>query len=88
MEWFETPATDLERASRFYEALMGVALKPLEQGAYRVAWFPRYEKAEGSTGALIKADRTPGRSGTLVYLTVPDIDAALATVERVAPAAA
>jgi predicted enzyme related to lactoylglutathione lyase len=46
-----------------------------------MAWFPRHEGVEGTTGGLIQAEgRTPSSSGTLVYLTVPDIDAALARV--------
>ncbi len=80
--WFEIPVTDLARATAFYEKVLGVSLRPLDQGGYRMAWFPQHAGGAGSSGALVQGEgRTPGRAGTLVYLTVPDIDAALATVQ-------
>jgi predicted enzyme related to lactoylglutathione lyase len=40
------------------------------------------EGGAGSSGALVQGEgRTPGRAGTLVYLNVADMDAALARVE-------
>jgi predicted enzyme related to lactoylglutathione lyase len=78
--WFEIPVSDLTRATAFYEEVLGVRLRPLEEGGFKMAWFPQHEGAPGSSGGLVEG-RTPGRAGTLVYLTVPDIDAALARVE-------
>ena len=83
VEWFEIPVSDLARAIVFYEAVTGVQLKPLEQGPYKMAWFPRTPETHGSGGALIQAvDRAPGRRGTLVYLNVPNLDAAVAAVQQ------
>jgi uncharacterized protein len=82
VNWFEIPVSDIDRATAFYERLLGVSLKPLEQGGYRMAWFPPAESGQGSSGALVQAEgRTPGHAGTLVHLTVPDVTAALSTVE-------
>lgn len=78
--WFEIPVSDLARATAFYEEVLGVGLEPLEAGGMKMAWFPRHEGAPGSSGGLVEG-RTPGKAGALVYLTVPDIDAALARVE-------
>jgi predicted enzyme related to lactoylglutathione lyase len=81
--WFEIPVSDIDRATAFYENVLGVRLSPLEQGGYKMAWFPTHESARGSSGALVKAEgRTPGKAGTLVYLVVPDVDAALTTVQE------
>lgn len=78
--WFEIPVRDLARATAFYEEVLGVSLRPLDEGGFKMAWFPQHEGAPGSSGGLVEG-RTPGKAGTLVYLTVADIDAALARVE-------
>jgi predicted enzyme related to lactoylglutathione lyase len=80
--WFEIPVSDVARATTFYESVLGVSLSPLEQGGFKMAWFPQVERGAGSSGALVQGEgRTPGRAGTLVYLNVADMDAALARVE-------
>jgi predicted enzyme related to lactoylglutathione lyase len=82
VHWFEIPVDDLSRATAFYEAVIGAPLKPVEQGPYRMSWFPGDFGAQGSTGALINGpDRIPGKGGTMVYLTVPDVDGALKAVQ-------
>lgn len=81
IHWFEIPVSDIKRATTFYEQVVGVSLQPLEQDGVKMAWFPRHQGVEGSTGGLIEAEgRTPSKSGTMIYLTVPDVDAALARV--------
>ncbi|MCX6126266.1 MAG: hypothetical protein NTV34_16155 [Proteobacteria bacterium] len=43
-----------------------------------MVWFPRDKGGVGSTGALVQANgRIPSKSGTLVYLTVENIEEAL-----------
>lgn len=82
MTWFEIPVSDLDRATAFYQTLLGVSLSPLDQGGNEMAWFPWVQGGPGSAGALVKGEgRTPGKAGTLVYLTVSDMDEALASVE-------
>jgi predicted enzyme related to lactoylglutathione lyase len=50
-------------------------------GPLKMAWFPIFQGASGATGALVKAEGyAPSHAGTLVYLTVDDIDGALARV--------
>jgi predicted enzyme related to lactoylglutathione lyase len=78
--WFEIPVSDLTRATAFYEEVLGVSLRPLDEGGFKMAWFPQVQGGAGSSGGLVEG-RTPGKAGTLVYLTVPDIDAALARIE-------
>jgi len=78
--WFEIPATDLARATAFYEVVLGVRLRQLDEGGVKMAWWPQHEGAPGSSGGLIEG-RPTGNVGTVVYLVVPDMDAALARVE-------
>ena len=79
--WFEIPVTDLERAIKFYESVFGVKLSRNEMGPLKMAWFTWAEDAMGAAGSLVKADGyTPSHAGTLVYMTVDDIDKTLAGI--------
>ena len=79
--WFEIPAQDLERASKFYESVLDARLRREEQGEVRMAVFP-HDKSQPS-GALIKADGyRPTEQGSVVYLNVDDIRPALAKVPK------
>lgn len=70
--WFEIPVTDMDRAQRFYEALLGVAMKRSRyMGHTDQAVFPN-GGPDHASGALVQADaeRAPSqRSGTVVYLS-------------------
>ena len=79
--WFEIPTVDLERAARFYEAVLGIELtRELFMGVPH-AIFPG-ERAD-VRGALIRSETArPSPSGLVVYLHAPDLDASIARVER------
>jgi predicted enzyme related to lactoylglutathione lyase len=81
VNWFEIPVTDLERAIKFYESVFGIKLSRNEMGPLKMAWFPRADDAMGATGSLVKADGyTPSYAGTLVYITVDDINGKLVKI--------
>jgi predicted enzyme related to lactoylglutathione lyase len=81
--WFEIPVSDLQRAKTFYEAVFSTTLDPIEMGDVRMAWFPRPENATGTSGGLIQAPgRTPSKTGTVVFFSVPNIESTLAMVEN------
>lgn len=81
--WFEIPVTDMERGMKFYQNILGVQLKPFVMGSLNMAWFPMVQGAEGSSGALIKGEHyVPSYAGTMVYLSVDDIDATLKRVQE------
>jgi predicted enzyme related to lactoylglutathione lyase len=83
INWFEIPVHDLNRAKTFYEQVFETRLDVFDMGEVRMAWFPRPENTVGSSGGLIQAPgRTPARTGTVVFFSVPDIDATLAAVEK------
>jgi uncharacterized protein len=81
VNWFEIPVMDLERAMKFYESALGIKLSRNDMGPLKMAWFPRAGEAMGATGSLVKADGyIPSHAGTLVYITVADINATLAKI--------
>ena len=79
--WVEIPADDLDRATRFYEAILATSLRRERIGPTELAVLP-YGEA-GSGGAIVKsADLVPSSSGTLVFLNCDQgLDQVLARVE-------
>ena len=79
--WVEIPAEDLDRATRFYEAILATSLRRETIGPAELAVLP-YGDA-GSGGAIVKsADLIPSTSGTLVFLNCDQgLDQVLARVE-------
>ena len=69
LNWFEIPTTDLDRATRFYEQVLAVALKRETFGGTPMSIFAA--KQPDLAGALVKdARRKPSSDGALVYLNV------------------
>lgn len=66
VNWFEIPVTDMDRAMRFYETLLGKPLKRESLTGRPIAVFPY----QGVGGALVQGDRAPSLDGTIVYLDV------------------
>ena len=80
--WFEIPATDIERAQRFYETLLGVSLRREPMGQQTLAVLP-YDADNGVGGGLLAGPGAPSPSenGTLIYLNAgPSLDTVLARV--------
>jgi predicted enzyme related to lactoylglutathione lyase len=81
VNWFMIPVRDLEKAKKFYEAVIDNELSRSEMGQMKMAWFPMSHGAPGAAGALVKGDGyVPSHGGTLVYLHVKDIDDTIARV--------
>ncbi|MEB3322985.1 MAG: VOC family protein [Synechococcaceae cyanobacterium] len=74
VNWFEIAVSDMERARRFYEAVLGVTLTnlPIEGGGDY--WtFPMDEERMGAGGALTSMPgMKPGDGGTLIYFNCED----------------
>ncbi len=69
LNWFEIPATDIHRATRFYSAIFALELQPFEMypGSYMIM-LP-YKPGEGVGGAVVSgAGYEPSTNGTMVYL--------------------
>ncbi len=79
VNWFELLTTDLERAAKFYETVLGVTLKRQDFMGTPHAIFT----VEGVGGALIlDPKRPPVAGGTTVYLHAPDLEGALGRVAK------
>jgi hypothetical protein len=78
LTWFEIPVADMERAARFYEAVLAGSIKR-ETVAGELNGILPYERP-GVGGALVlRAGIAPADAGLVVYLNVsPDLDAAYA----------
>ena len=83
LNWFEIPTADLDRATRFYETVLGVSLKREVFGGVPMAIFPVADKSTG--GALVQdAQRKPSVEGALLYLNSHgQLDACLQRLARV-----
>jgi predicted enzyme related to lactoylglutathione lyase len=80
--WFDIPVRDIDRALRFYSAVLGVRLKKEQAGpGAAVALLPH---AEGFIGGCLvqNMDARPSESGPLLYLNTQDrLSEALTAVE-------
>jgi len=81
LSWFEIPATDLPRATRFYQTVLDLKLKPEAMGPLQLSVFSYAQPGVG--GCLIAGDgHLPAAVGTVVYLVVSRLDEALDRVDR------
>jgi hypothetical protein len=79
--WFEIPARDMDRAVRFYEAVLEASLERETAGAMEMAVFPHQKP--GASGAVVRAKGyEPAEAGSVVYLNLDDIRPALERVPR------
>ena len=81
LTWFEIPATDLGRAARFYETVLGATLRREEMGPQQMAVFPYVEPGVGGCLAAGQGQR-PSSDGAVIYLYAgANLQAALGRVE-------
>ena len=82
LSWFEIPVNDLKRASEFYGSVIGEALVKESMGPHDMAVFP-YNRERGIGGCLMTGDYLkPAATGSLIYLEISDLDAALVRVQK------
>lgn len=68
INWFEIPATDFDRALRFYSTVLDAALEPMEMEGAKMGMLP--SDGENVSGAIVQGeDYIPGTHGALVYLS-------------------
>lgn len=71
--YFEIPAKNLPRATRFYEHTLEITFEQGEIDGHPMAFFPQPD-SEGICGALVTGDSyEPSTQGTRVYFRVQDI---------------
>lgn len=77
--YVELPVHDLDRATAFYTALLGLTFERKRIDGYEMALFPAEAGAEGASGALVRGDvYVPAKAGAIVYFRVAEIDPTLA----------
>ena len=84
ISWFEIPATDFDRARKFYEAIFGISLTTMRAGPSgpRLALFP-VDPTKGVGGALAHGSGySPTTFGTKIYLSTDELGAILSRVEQ------
>lgn len=85
ISWFEIGTTDLDRATRFYEAIFGIQFIPLDLPNIRMRMFPLDDMMNQVGGALVYSGgfhKPSATDGPLVYLNAnPDVQQVLDRVE-------
>ncbi|UTW66352.1 VOC family protein [bacterium SCSIO 12643] len=83
LNWFEIPATDINRAQKFYETIFEIEMEVHEMDDTVMAFFPWTPGSGKATGAVGQSpNHTPSMDGTMVYLNAnPAMDPVLARVE-------
>ena len=71
--WFEIYVQEMERARKFYEAMLQVKLQRLKSTVPELWAFPQSFTNYGASGALAKMEGVPsGGNSTLVYFSCAD----------------
>ena len=71
ISWFEIGTTDLDRATKFYEAAFNVNLIPMDMDNIKMRMFPTTDMQEGIGGALVDSGgfhKPSATDGPLIYL--------------------
>jgi predicted enzyme related to lactoylglutathione lyase len=86
ISWFEIPATDLERAQKFYETIFEINLIPLDLPNIKMRMFPIEDQKTGIGGAICFAEgfyKPSTTDGPLIYLNGnPDVQNVLDRIEK------
>ena len=85
ISWFEIPATDLNRAQKFYETIFNIQMIPFDTPNFQMRMFPIEDMMNGIGGAISKAEgfyKPSATDGPLVYLNAnPDVQDVLDKIE-------
>ncbi len=85
ISWFEIPATDLDRAQKFYETIFEIQLAPLDMPNIKMRMFPLDDMMNGVGGAICLAEgfyKPTATDGPLIYLNAnPDVQIILDRIE-------
>ena len=85
ISWFEIPATDLARATKFYETIFSTALIPMDLPNIKMRMFPLDDVQNGVGGAVVDSGgfhKPSATDGPLIYLNGnPDVQNILSKVE-------
>lgn len=85
ISWFEIPATNLDRATKFYESVFGLKLDPIDTPNIKMRIFPLDDPMKGVSGAVVDSGgfhKPSATDGPLIYLNGnPDVQTFLDKIE-------
>ncbi|HQW92452.1 MAG TPA: VOC family protein [Ferruginibacter sp.] len=85
ISWFEIPTTDIDRAQKFYEAIFGMTMIPMDMPNLKMRMFPLDDMMTQVGGALCDSGgfhKASATDGPLIYLNAnPDVRGVLDKVE-------
>jgi predicted enzyme related to lactoylglutathione lyase len=85
ISWFEIPATDIDRATKFYETIFDVKLNPIDTPNIKMRLFPLDDPMNGVGGSVVASGgfhKPSLTDGPLIYLNGnPDVQNILNKVE-------
>ncbi len=85
ISWFEIPATDLSRAQKFYEEILGITFTVMDLPNIKMRLFP-IDDATGIGGSICDSGgfhKPSSTDGPLIYLNAnPDVQPILDKVEK------
>lgn len=67
--WYDIPAVDLDRAIRFYSAILGAPVKKDDSGDIPLGWLPTTDGEFMGCLCVVK-DFQPSANGVMIYLSV------------------
>lgn len=77
ISWFEIPTTDINRAQKFYEAIFGITMIPMDMPNIKMRMFPLDDMMTQVGGALVDSGgfhKASATDGPLIYLNAnPDV---------------
>lgn len=85
LNWFEIPATNIERAKKFYESIFSVKLDPMpEMMGMKMVGFPAEMGNGKASGALAQSEQhKPSMDGPVIYLNAnPKIQDVVDRIEK------
>ncbi len=81
ISWFEIPATELDRATKFYESIFETKLIPMDLDSIKMRMFAITDMENGVGGAVVDSNgfhKPSATDGPLIYLNGnPDLQKVL-----------
>lgn len=85
ISWFEIPATEIDRAQKFYETIFGISLQSMDMPSMKMRTFPLDDPMNGVGGSIVDSGgfhKPSATDGPLIYLNGnPDVQNVLDKVE-------
>lgn len=81
ISWFEIPTQDIDRAQKFYEAIFGITMMPMDMPNIKMRMFPLDDMMTDVGGAIVDSGgfhKPSATDGPLIYLQAnPDVQVIL-----------